>query len=472
MEKKLLSLDEIYNLDISKTKAFYSDFLNINQSKMLSKFSYGRDKFIKAEGVYLYTDSGKKILDFSGGIGVLNHGHNNQAILDARIDFQNNKRMEVHKTVFSPYMAGLAHNIAQLLPKNLCKSFFCNSGSESVEGAIKAAYKFHNSERKYILHSDISFHGKTIVAGSISGALDQSIFPRINNTKSFKYNDKESVETLINDLKNENGESNIYALIIETFNNASLRECSDEFMEFLREVTERNKIILIFDEVYTGWGKTGYLFHFFKYKNISPDILCTSKSLGGGKSSISAYTVDKFIYKQVYENYNDAFLHTSTYNGFGEECITAVVAINELIDNKLVENSKKNGVLISKKLDDLKTCFPKYISDVKGIGSIQGIVLNFSTTQLPRKVIEQVPILNQSISILDKLPAAILSDYLYSKFNIFTIINENKNDVLLMVCPSLIMTEEEINYFFDSLESCFKTGLNKIFKDFIVKNLI
>ena len=155
MEKKLLSLDEIYNLDISKTKAFYSDFLNINQSKMLSKFSYGRDKFIKAEGVYLYTDSGKKILDFSGGIGVLNHGHNNQAVLDSRIDFQNNKRMEVHKTVFSPYMAGLAHNIAQLLPKNLCKSFFCNSGSESVEGAIKAAYKFHNSKRKYILHSDI-----------------------------------------------------------------------------------------------------------------------------------------------------------------------------------------------------------------------------------------------------------------------------------------------------------------------------
>ena len=176
MTKKLLSLKDIYNLDITEIKSYHSDFLNTNQSKMLSKFSYAKDKFVKADGVYLYTDSGKKILDFSGGIGVLNHGHNNQAVLDARVDLQKNKRMEVHKTVFSPYMAGLAHNIAQLLPKNLCKSFFCNSGSESVEGAIKAAYKFHKSKRKYILHSDISFHGKTIGAGSISGAFDQSIF--------------------------------------------------------------------------------------------------------------------------------------------------------------------------------------------------------------------------------------------------------------------------------------------------------
>jgi putrescine aminotransferase len=472
MTKKLLSLKDIYNLDITEIKSHHSDFLNTNQSKMLSKFSYGKDKFVKADGVYLYTDSGKKILDFSGGIGVLNHGHNNQAVLDARVDFQKNKRMEVHKTVFSPYMAGLAHNIAQLLPKNLCKSFFCNSGSESVEGAIKAAYKFHKSKRKYILHSDISFHGKTIGAGSISGAFDQSIFPRLNNTKSFKYNDKESVELLINDLKNENGESNVFALIIETFNNTSLRECSDEFVEFLRDITKRNKIILIFDEVYTGWGKTGYLFHFFKYKNISPDILCTSKSLGGGKSSISAFIVDKLIYKKAYENYSDAFLHTSTYNGFGEECITAVVAINELIENKLVENSKNNGLLISKKLSALKAKFPKYISDVRGIGSIQGIVLNYSSIKLSKKVMEQVPILNKSASIMDKVPSAILSDYLYSKFDIFTIINENKNDVLLMTCPSLIINEKEIIYFFDSLESCLETGLNKIFTNFLLKNLI
>ena len=77
MTKKLLSLKDIYNLDITEIKSYHSDFLNTNQSKMLSKFSYAKDKFVKADGVYLYTDSGKKILDFSGGIGVLNHGHNN-----------------------------------------------------------------------------------------------------------------------------------------------------------------------------------------------------------------------------------------------------------------------------------------------------------------------------------------------------------------------------------------------------------
>ena len=166
--KKLLSVSEAVSLDIKTIKNFYSKYLNANQEKILSKFSYGSDIFVSAEGMYMNTKDGKKILDFSGGIGVLNHGHNNNEILNARIEFQKNKRVEIHKTIFSPYTASLAHNISLILPKNLCKSFFCNSGAESVEGAVKAAYKYHEGKRKYILHSDIAFHGKLIASSSLS----------------------------------------------------------------------------------------------------------------------------------------------------------------------------------------------------------------------------------------------------------------------------------------------------------------
>ena len=104
--------------------------------------------FKSAKGVHIYTNKGKKILDFTGGLGVLGLGHNHQRILDARIKFQQENKMEVHKIVFSNYMAALSKNIATLLPDNLNKSFFLNSGAEAVEAGIKICFKSYNSKKK------------------------------------------------------------------------------------------------------------------------------------------------------------------------------------------------------------------------------------------------------------------------------------------------------------------------------------
>ena len=98
----------------------------------MGAFHLGDELIDHAEGVWLYTRDGKKILDVTGGIGVLSHGHNNPRILNSRLNFQKQKRMEVHKTIFSPYVAALSHNIAKLLPDDLDYSFFCNSGAEAV----------------------------------------------------------------------------------------------------------------------------------------------------------------------------------------------------------------------------------------------------------------------------------------------------------------------------------------------------
>ena len=118
--------------------------------------------FKNAKGVHIYTNTGRKILDFTGGLGVLGLGHNHQRILDARIKFQQNNKMEVHKIVFSNYMAALSKNISMLLPKNLNKSFFLNSGAEAVDAAIKVCFRSYKSKKKNILFSNKSYHGKLI----------------------------------------------------------------------------------------------------------------------------------------------------------------------------------------------------------------------------------------------------------------------------------------------------------------------
>lgn len=469
---KLISVKEAYNLSYKSCRKFYDLYLNKNQSSILSKFSYGKVLFKKSKGMYLFTDDGRKILDFSGGIGVLNHGHNDEGILRTRINFQIKNNVEVHKTIFSRYTAALAHNLAQIMPKNLNKSFFCNSGAESVEGAIKAAFKYHKSNRKYVLHSDISFHGKTIAAHSLSGSLDQSLFPKVDNVISFKHNKISSLKSQIDRFKKKNGESNIYAIIIETFINSSLEECHEDFLKELFKICKKNKIIIIFDEVYTGWGKTGYLFHFFKYKNLIPDIVCMSKSMGGGKSSISAYITNSKIYSKVYENSQDAFLHTTTYNGFGEECLTALESMNIIINKKLDEKSKKSGEYIKLKLLKLKNKYPKNIKEIKGIGCLQGIILSNNLIDKAAILFNKSKTLKKKKSLLNKVPAAALSDYIFKNFGIYTVLSENKDTVIFSIAPSLIVEKKHINYFFNSLDSSLNYGIDKIIRNFILKTLI
>ncbi|MGY9006987.1 MAG: aminotransferase class III-fold pyridoxal phosphate-dependent enzyme [Alphaproteobacteria bacterium] len=135
----LFSLNDCDQFSIDEIWDHYRHYVSGSQVDLIASFGFGRDIAGRAEGCYIYTKSGRKILDFTGGIGVLSHGHNHPRILKARQDFQARQKMEVHKNFFSPYVAALSHNIAQLLPDDLNISYFANSGSEAVEGAIKMA---------------------------------------------------------------------------------------------------------------------------------------------------------------------------------------------------------------------------------------------------------------------------------------------------------------------------------------------
>ncbi len=179
-QERLLSIEDCENLDISQVWQYYRDYVNPGQVELISSFGFGQDLIVKAEGCWLETQSGRRILDFSGGIGVLNHGHNHPRILSARKTFQDKGYMEVHKNYFSPYLAALSHNIAKLLPADLNIAYFPNSGAEAIEGAMKMAYKYHRCKRQYILHSDISYHGKLLGAASISASCELHFrFPEI-----------------------------------------------------------------------------------------------------------------------------------------------------------------------------------------------------------------------------------------------------------------------------------------------------
>ena len=124
LKKKLYTVDEASNLTIKEVQSLYREFINPNQTKIYSSLPFGNDLFDKAEGVFIYTSEGKKILDFTGGLGVLGLGHNHPRIINARLAFQEKNKLEVHKIIFSKYMAALSSSISSLLSENLTKSFF------------------------------------------------------------------------------------------------------------------------------------------------------------------------------------------------------------------------------------------------------------------------------------------------------------------------------------------------------------
>ena len=471
--KKLYSVDDIDNLSIENIYDLYKKYVNFSQVELINSFGFGQDLVDKAEGMYIYTKDGKKILDFTGGIGVLNHGHNHPRILKVRNEYSKKKKMEVHKNYFSPHIAALSSNLSSLLPEKLNYSYFQNSGAEAVEGALKLAYKYHKGEREFVLSSNISFHGKTIAASNITNSIETSYFKFQETLKNdfFVYNSIESVNNKITE-HSKNGNINIYAIIVEPFSASSLNSCSEEFLQELRELCDKHRIVLIFDEIYCGWFKTGKLFNFLQYSNLIPDILTTSKSLGGGKSSISAYICTNEIFNKSYGNLKDATLHSTTFNGFGEEAVTAIESINIMIEDNYEYKSQKNGNLISQKLKSIRLKYPDIILETKGSGCLHGIFFNSKNlkqiTTLFSKILP-ITFLKDDQAIFKLICASVIY-HLYKNYNILTFYGSNFG-IPLKISPSIIASEDQINYFFECLDKTLKIGFNKLLMDFI-KNKI
>ncbi|MDC1096615.1 aminotransferase class III-fold pyridoxal phosphate-dependent enzyme [Pelagibacteraceae bacterium] len=457
--KKLYTLEEAENLSIKNVHELYKNFINPNQTSIFSSLPFGKELFESAEGVHMFTEHGKKVLDFTGGLGVLGLGHNHPRIINARIKFQKEKKIEVHKIIFSKYMAALSSSIASLLPDNLNKSFFLNSGAEAVEAAIKICYKFYKGEKKYILYSDKSYHGKLIGSGSISGSYKaNNQFPEMENCLSYKFNDSIDLENKLEECK-KNGE--VYSVIIEPYSASLLQSCSDNFIEKLFLLKKKYDFKIIFDEVFTGFFKSKKMFYFQNFKDIAPDVICLSKTLGGGKSSISCLVSDENLYKKAYGKLNDTFLHTTTYNGFGEESVTALEALNILSGVDFKIKVDKLSDLLTKKLAQLKTKHHDKVESIKGTGILNGIIFKSYSSSLAN-ITEKIPLkfVKDKSFFLKKITATAVSCELYEKFNILCSINDSAYSNHMCISPALIIDHESVNYFFESLDKVLTGNLN------------
>lgn len=464
---QLITVESCEELTARQVHDLYRKHVNRSQVSLMTSFGFGRELVERAEGAWLWTRDGRKVLDFTGGVGVLNHGHNHPRILAARKRFQERHRMEVHKTYFSPYVAALSHNLAELLPADLNMSFFPNSGAEAVEGAVKVAYKYHGGRRSTILRADIGFHGKLLGSGGLTGTGGFR-FPEIPGVVRFPYGDLDAVRTAVAAARTARGGCDVYAIIVEPFSASTMRSCSEEFLRGVRELCDAENIVLIFDEIYTGWGKTGSLFYFMRHAGLVPDVLTTSKSFGGGKSSISAYVAREPVFRKAFDNMADSVVHSTstTYYGFGEETATAIEAVNIAVEDDYPRRARDIERILAPGLRRIQKEHPDTVADVAGAGALFGVfldggprILDLATRLAPRGLLADP-------RFRIKLITCAVVDALYRDHGIYAYYTLN-GDNPLVAAPPLVVEPADVEYFVDSLDATLAKGLPRLLTRFV-----
>ena len=466
----LLRANDCQEMPLSTARLLYKRHVNPALTRVLDSFDSGRVMVDSAEGVWITARDGRRILDATGGMGVLTLGHNHPRIIAARKRFLDAGHMEVHKTFYSPWLAALSHNVATILPEDLDYPFFCNSGAEATDGALKLAFKYHEGKRATVLHADISFHGKLLGAGSVSGSRTVWFdYPKLPNTDSFTYNDIESVKDALARHRDKKGRSDVYALILEPFSASTFAQCDTPFLQALRALCTKEDIVLIFDEVYTGWCRTGEWFCFMHHDMV-PDVVTMSKAFGGGKASISAYVARAPILERAYGRIRDVALHSTTYNGFGEECATAVEAIAVMAEEDFPGKARRLAARMTTRGDALMERFGSQLEGIVGFGLHQGLVVRAPGSAL-QALVKRLPLdLTSGDGFLARLTAAAVTDWLMTEHNVYAIFS-SVAPISVAISPSVVMTDKELDQIYDAVEATLEHGLERIVMRFATRTL-
>lgn len=435
----LYNLEDAVKLSREQVTNLYRQHINPELFNMLRLIGFDR-KYIRAEGMYVWDDTGRKYLDLLGAYGAMNFGHNRSEIFQAMQQVQSYPNLlQVSMAVVTSLMAA---NLAQITPGNLNRSFFGNSGAEAVEGALKLARIA--TGRKTLIYAENSFHGKTFGALSVTGRTKyQTPFePLVPNTESVPYGDAARLEERLS-------RKDVAAVILEPIQGeAGIKVPPPGYLPVVREICSRYGSLLILDEIQTGFGRTGWNFA-CEQEQVVPDILCLGKSLGGGVMPIGAYITTDKIWDTAYGQLDRAALHTSTFGGNTLAAAAAMASIQILIEDNLSEQARVNGEYFLERLQDLRLRYP-VIAEVRGRGLLIGIefaqpksgLINTLTGGAVNKLAEEYF-------------ASIVAGQLMNKHGIITAYTLNNPNVIRME-PPLIIERSEIDYVVASLEEVFK----------------
>jgi acetylornithine/N-succinyldiaminopimelate aminotransferase len=312
----------------------------------------------KAEGVFLYSPSGEKYIDLISGVSVSNTGHRHPRVVEA---VKNQVDSYLHLMVYGEMIQNpqvrYAAKLAGILPEDLSCIYFVNSGSEAVEGALKLAKRYTGKSR--IVYFTNSYHGSTHAALSVQGSetYRNAFRPLLPDTFRIDFNDFASLDTI---------DEHTACVIVEPIQaEAGVILPEEGFLDALRERCTKQGALLIFDEVQTGFGRTGTMFAIDRFK-VVPDIIVLAKALGGGMPLGAFISSGKIMSSLVN---NPQLGHITTFGGHPVCCAAGLASLEVIIEEKLAESCTGKSVLFRKELDH------PLITEVRGEGLLLAVQL-------------------------------------------------------------------------------------------------
>ncbi|MGE0488412.1 MAG: aspartate aminotransferase family protein [Vulcanimicrobiota bacterium] len=348
--------------EIHEVSRLYRDYLNPDLARLI-KFSGLGTIEERASGSLVYDYKGRDYLDFSGGYGVFSLGHSHPRVV-AAVQEQLEAMALSPRVFLNRQQARLAERLAQLSPGKLQYSFFCNSGTEGVEGALKLARAA--TGRSHFVSATNSYHGKTMGSLSVSGRDNYKapFEPLVPGTRQVPWGDLEALDLAL--------DQDVAAVILEPVQGeGGIHLPPDGYLQGAADRARRHGALFIADEVQSGLGRTGRLFA-VEHWGVEPDIMVLAKALGGGVMPIGAYLATPEV-AAAYRG--KPLLHTSTFGGNPLACAAALATLEVLVEEQLSQRAAEAGQAIMASLTRLQKEFPNLIKEVRGLGLMIGLEL-------------------------------------------------------------------------------------------------
>ena len=317
----------------------------------------------KAEGWIITDSDGREFIDCLGGYGMFCLGHRHPKIVEAVKGALDTIPM-CGEILFNRPMADLAERLAEITPGNLQYSFFVNSGTEAVEGALKIA-RLATGRKKYIAAQN-AFHGKTY--GSLT-ATGRDLFrkpfePLLQNFTHVEFGNIAAMEAAI--------DTDTAAVILEPVQGeGGIIVPPAGYLTAVRNLCEKDGVLMIAEEVQTGIGRTGKWFA-VDHEGVTPDIMALAKALGGGIMPIGSFTATPEVWSGLIES---PFLHTSTFGGNQMACVAGIATLKVIEEEDLLNRGAAAGAYLKKGLEEIQKDYPLVIKEVRGLGMMIGIEL-------------------------------------------------------------------------------------------------
>ncbi len=339
----------------------YKEFVNPPLARVM-KLS-GSPVEVRAQGCTIWDHTGKPYLDFAGGYGVFTLGYSHPRVVEA-VRLQADRIALSGKTMFNVLLGRAARRLAELAPGDLRISFWCNSGTEAVEGAIKLARAA--TGRAKIVGTLDAFHGKTLGALSVSGreTFQAPFRPLLADSTSVPYGETSSLEDAL---------AEAAAFVVEPVQGeGGVHVPPAGYLRDVRAICDRTGALLIVDEIQTGLGRCGYRFACDR-DGVVPDVMTLAKGLSGGVVPVGAFIARPHLWKRAFGE--APLLHTSTFGGSEIACAAALASMNVLEEEGLAQRAGLRGERLLRGARAIAAEYPDVVREARGLGLLVGVEL-------------------------------------------------------------------------------------------------